>query len=237
MTALEVLFPTPVGVAHLSLDIPSRPVGLVVLGHGAGGDVDAPDLLTVREAALALDIAVVRLRQPYRQAGRRAPAPAAQLDVAYAAVLAGIADGTVEAARGVVGLPWVIGGRSSGGRVAARVAAAAGPDVVRGVLALAFPLVPPGRTGVSRLEELLAVPVPTLVVQGSRDGFGSAEAVRAAVGNGRVTVVEIADADHSFRTRRADATTTKQALTAVAAAVTPWIGEVAGLPKPARKAR
>jgi predicted alpha/beta-hydrolase family hydrolase len=115
MTVLEVLFPTPVGVAHLSLDVPSRPIALLVLGHGAGGDIDAPDLLTVREAALALDVAVVRLRQPYRQAGRRAPAPAAQLDVAYAAVLAGIADGTVERTGAVVGLPWVVGGRSSGG--------------------------------------------------------------------------------------------------------------------------
>src|SRR5438105_794062 len=76
--------------------------------------------------------------------------------------------------------------------------------------------------------------VPTLVVQGSRDAFGSAETVRAAVGDGRVTVAEVADADHSFRARRTDATTTRQALAAVAAAVTPWL---AGLAKPAKKPR
>jgi uncharacterized protein len=237
MTVCEVVFPTPVGVAHLFVDVPLRPRALLVLGHGAGGDIDAPDLLTVREAALDLDIAVVRLRQPYRQAGRRAPAPAAQLDVAYAAVLTGIGDGSVHGTAAVVGLPWVVGGRSSGGRVAARVAAAAGPEVVHGVLGLAFPLVPPGRPGVSRLEELTAVPVATLVVQGSRDGFGSAEAVRTAVGNGRVTVVEIADADHSFRTRRQDPTTTRQALAAVAHAVTPWLAGLAGLAQPVKKAR
>ena len=223
-----MLLPTPVGVAHLSIDVPLRPVALLVLGHGAGGDIDAPDLLTVREAALALDIAVLRLRQPYRQAGRRAPAPAAQLDVAHAAVLSALADGTVAETGLLVGLPWVLGGRSSGARVAARAAAGAGPHLVHGLLGLAFPLVPPGRPGVSRLDELLAVPVPTLVVQGSRDGFGSAQAVRTAVGTGRVTVAEIADADHSFRTRRQDPTTTKQALAGVAGAATPWLAALAG---------
>ena len=234
MTTSEVLYPTPVGMAHLSIDVPSSPTGLVVLGHGAGGDVDAPDLLTVREVALAQDIAVLRLRQPYRQAGRKAAAPAGQLDVAYAAVLTGIADGSVPGTAALVGLPWVVGGRSSGGRVAARVAAAAGPGVVSGVLALAFPLVPPGRPGVSRLGELLAVPVPTLVVQGTRDGFGSAAQVRTEVGEGLVSVAEIADADHSFRTRKADPTTSRDALAAVGHAVGPWLAD---LTKPVKKAR
>lgn len=77
----------------------------------------------------------------------------------------------------------------------------------------------------SRLDELLGAGVPTLVVQGGRDAFGSAALLRAAVGDAGVTVVEVADADHSFRTRRADATTTAQALAAVAAAVTPWLAD------------
>ncbi|BEP11888.1 alpha/beta hydrolase [Acidothermaceae bacterium B102] len=230
MTGSEVLYATPVGSAHLTLDVPEVPVALLVLSHGAGGDIDAPDLTTVRDAALALGIAVLRLRQPYRQAGRRAPAPAAQLDVAYAAVLAGVGDGSITGTAALVGLPWVVGGRSSGARVAARVAAAA-PGLVAGVLALAFPLSPPGRPGVSRLDELVSAGVPTLVVQGSRDGFGSAAVVRAAVGDSGVAVAEIVDADHSFRTRRSDATTTAQALAAVAGAAGPWLADRAAAPR------
>lgn len=209
-------YPTLLGNVHVVCDVPSRPLAVLVLGHGAGGDIDAPDLLTVRDAALPERIAVVRVRQPYRVQGRKAPAPAAQLDQAFAALLAGIADLPGLSAR----LPLLVGGRSSGARVAARTAAAAGAS---GLLALAFPLRPPGRPLVSRLDELTAAGVPTLVVQGARDAFGSAVDLRAALGACPVEVVEVADADHSFRTRKADPTTSAQSLAAVAAAVVPWL--------------
>lgn len=213
---LEVDYPTPVGLAHVAIDVPSQPQGLVVLGHGAGGDIDAADLLTVRDAAVNAGWAVARLRQPYRVAGRKAPAPAAALDVAYSAAVAGLRE-----LPGLAGLPIRVGGRSSGARVAARVAHAAGAT---GLLTLAFPLSPPGRPLVSRIDELTGAGVRTLCLQGTRDAYGSAEVLRLATTElPLIEVCPIADADHSLRTRRTDATTTRQALDAVAAAVAGWL--------------
>lgn len=213
-------YPTPLGNVHVELEVPARPLAVLVLGHGAGGDIDAPDLLAVRDAALPERVAVLRVRQPYRVQGRRAPAPAGQLDQAFAALLAGIGDLPGISDR----LPLLVGGRSSGARVAARTAAGAG---AAGLLALAFPLAPPGRPLVSRLDELTGAGVPSLVVQGARDPFGSAAELRTAIGDRAVgavvEVVEVADADHSFRTRKADPTTTAQSLAAVGAAVAPWL--------------
>jgi predicted alpha/beta-hydrolase family hydrolase len=132
---------------------------LLVLGHGAGGGLGAPDLVAVTETALEAGVSVALVEQPYRVAGRRSPAPAHQLDAAWLAVL--------EALPG--DLPLITGGRSSGARVACRTAAASG---AAGVLCLAFPVHPPGRPEKSRLDELEAVRVPVLVVQGERDPFG-----------------------------------------------------------------
>jgi uncharacterized protein len=105
---------------------------------------------------------VVRVTQPYRVAGRRAPAPAAQLDAAWVAVVESLDR---------KGLPLVVGGRSSGARVACRTAGTVG---AAGIVALAFPLHPPGRPDRSRADELLTG-VPTLVVNGDRDPFGIPE--------------------------------------------------------------
>jgi hypothetical protein len=153
-------FETPRGPAGIRL---TEPVGaaasLLVLGHGAGGGVDAPDLVAVHDVAVAAGVRVARVTQPYRVAGRRAPAPAAQLDEAWIAV--------VEHLR-VPGLPLILGGRSSGARVACRTAPTLG---AAGVLALAFPLHPPGRPDRSRAAEL-PVTIPTLVLNGDRDPFG-----------------------------------------------------------------
>jgi uncharacterized protein len=117
--------------------------------------------MAVRRAVLAAGVAVARITQPYRVAGRRAPAPAAQLDTAWLAVLAEVAK------RHPAGRLFV-GGRSSGARVACRTAVAASAS---GVVCLAFPLHPPGRPEKSRADELLTG-VPTLVVNGDRDAFG-----------------------------------------------------------------
>jgi predicted alpha/beta-hydrolase family hydrolase len=154
---------TPHGPAHAQLRLADGARGALVLGHGAGGGVDAPDLVAATRAAGAAGFSVVLVEQPYRVAGRRSPAPAAQLDVAWSAVVAELR------ANVLAGLPVVAGGRSSGARVACRTAAATG---VAGVLCLAFPVHPPGRPEKSRLEELDAVPVPVLVIQGERDPFG-----------------------------------------------------------------
>ena len=164
----------------------TRAVGGLVLGHGAGGGVGAPDLLAATSAALDAGLTVALVEQPYRVAGRRSPAPAHQLDAAWIAVVEQLRSGAL------AGLPLVIGGRSSGARVACRTAAAIG---AAGVLCLAFPLRPPRRdgTGPDRLPELEAVAAPVLVVQGVRDPFGM-----PPPGPSR-TVVEV-QGNHSLRT-------------------------------------
>jgi uncharacterized protein len=141
----------------------ATPKAALVLGHGAGGGVGAPDLQAAKAAALAAELTVVLVEQPYRVAGRRSPAPAPQLDAAWLAVIAALRNGELK------GLRLIAGGRSSGARVACRTAADAGAAAV---LCLAFPVHPPGRPERSRLAELDAVTVPTLVVQGERDPFG-----------------------------------------------------------------
>ncbi len=136
----------------------------LVLGHGAGGGINAPDLLGAAEAAGSMGLSVALVEQPYRVAGRRSPAPAQQLDAAWTSVILQLREGLLS------GLPILTGGRSSGARVACRTAAETESVAV---ICLAFPLHPPGRPEKSRLPELDAVPVPTLVVQGESDPFGT----------------------------------------------------------------
>jgi len=157
---------TPHGTARVHLHPADDPAAALVLGHGAGGGVSAPDLVAATNAARPLGISVGLVEQPYRVAGRRSPAPAVQLDAAWTAVLAQLRSDALR------GLPVITGGRSSGARVACRTAAEVGAVAV---LCLAFPLHLPGRGDdptKSRLPELEAVPVPTLVVQGQNDPFG-----------------------------------------------------------------
>jgi predicted alpha/beta-hydrolase family hydrolase len=191
---------TPHGRAVVRLQLLPDARAALVLGHGAGGGVAARDLVAAAEAARVEGVAVALVEQPYRVAGRRAPAPAPHLDAAWVATVAHLASGAL------AGLPIVAGGRSLGARVACRTAAATGAV---GVLCLAFPLEPPSRAGAarpSRLHELEAVTVPTLVVQGVRDPFGMPPAAEAR------TVVAVAG-DHSLRSD----------LDGVAAAVRSWL--------------
>ena len=155
---------TPYGLARSHLLPVEFPVAGLVLGHGAGGGVESPDLVGAAEAARAARISVAFVEQPYRVAGRRSPAPAGQLDAAWTSVVLQLRDGPLR------GLPILTGGRSSGARVACRTAAETHSVAV---LCLAFPLHPPGRPEKSRLAELDAVHVPTLVVQGENDPFGT----------------------------------------------------------------
>jgi len=199
---LEVV--TPAGLARVHLHGCDSPRAGLLLGHGAGGGVEAPDLVAVREIALTEGVSVGLVEQPYRVAGRRSPAPAGQLDAAAIAVVARLRE------REFRGLPLLVGGRSLGARVACRTAGLTGAIAV---LCLAFPLQPPRRSETarapSRLPELDAVLVPTLVVQGTRDPFGMPPP------NGRRTVVEVA-ADHSL----------KADLPAVSAAVRSWLADL-----------
>jgi predicted alpha/beta-hydrolase family hydrolase len=206
MTALELETPHGPAVAHLQ---PAEdPGGALVLGHGAGGGVTAPDLVAAAEVARSEGFSVALVEQPYRVAGRRSPAPARQLDAAWTAVVDHLSANELD------GLPLVVGGRSLGARVACRTAAATG---AAGVLCLAFPLLPPRRSGgaapQSRLAELDAVSVPVLVVQGERDRFGIPPP-------GRTRAVVQVPGDHSLRTDPQ----------AVAAAVGDWLPRLIGQP-------
>jgi predicted alpha/beta-hydrolase family hydrolase len=154
------LLETPHGQARVHLREVDTPRAALVLGHGAGGGVESPDLQGAANAALEAGLTVALVEQPYRVAGRRAPAPAAQLDAAWVSIVSQLP---------FEGLALIAGGRSSGARVACRTAADVGASAV---LCLAFPVHPPGRPEKSRLDELDAVEVPTLVVQGERDPFG-----------------------------------------------------------------
>jgi predicted alpha/beta-hydrolase family hydrolase len=140
-----------------------EPRGALVLGHGAGGGVTSRDLTKVTAVARAAGVAVALVEQPYRVAGRRSPAPAHQLDTAWMAVVERLRADELR------DLPLVVGGRSAGARVACRTSADSGAIAV---LCLAFPLHPPGRPDKTRLPELDAVEVPTLIVQGASDPFG-----------------------------------------------------------------
>jgi predicted alpha/beta-hydrolase family hydrolase len=204
---------TPHGQANAHLHAADEPTAALVLGHGAAGGVGSRDLVAVTEVARSEGVSVALVEQPYRVAGRRSPAPARQLDAAWIAVVDHLRAGELR------GLPFVVGGRSSGARVACRTAEATGAVAV---LCLAFPLQPPPRAGAaatpSRLFELDEVTVPTLVVQGARDRFGIPPATAHR------TVVEV-PGDHSLRTD----------VGAVAAAVGGWLpGVVAQAARTAR---
>jgi uncharacterized protein len=174
---------TPHGPARAHVTKVRGATGAVILGHGAGGGVGSRDLTAATEAATSTGFSVALVEQPYRVAGRRSPAPAAQLDAAWIAVVAYLRGKTFKA------VPVVCGGRSSGARVACRTASETG---AAGALCLAFPLHPPGRPEKSRQDELDEVTVPVLVVQGASDPFGM-----PAPGPSR-TVITIAG-NHSLR--------------------------------------
>ena len=151
VTTVEI--DTPHGPAAAHLQRADEPVGALILGHGAGGGVAAPDLVAATGVARELGISVALVEQPYRVAGRRSPAPAHHLDAAWIAVVEHLRAGALSG-----DLPIVTGGRSSGARVACRTAAQTG---AAGVLCLAFPLQPPrrksGTQAASRIGELDAV--------------------------------------------------------------------------------
>jgi hypothetical protein len=187
---------TPHGRARVRLLPVESPVAGLALGHGAGGGIESPDLVGAAEGARSAGLSVALVEQPYRVAGRRSPAPAGQLDAAWTSVVLELGEGPLG------GVPILTGGRSSGARVACRTAAATGSVAV---VCLAFPLHPPGRPEKSRLPELDSVHVPTLVVQGASDPFGTPPTSPTR------TVVQI-PGTHSLRDEGA-----------VAAAVSDWL--------------
>jgi predicted alpha/beta-hydrolase family hydrolase len=195
MRPLEI--DTPQGPARAHLRPAEKPVGALVLGHGAGGGVTAPDLEVATHAAKSEGFSVALVEQPYRVAGKRSSPKAERLDEAWSAVVGHLSGDALR------DLPFIVGGRSAGARVACRTAADSGAVAV---LCLAFPLHPPGRPEKTRQAELDAVKLPTLIVQGDRDPFGMPTA------GSNHTLVTV-PGNHSL----------KAALDSVAAAVGDWL--------------
>ncbi len=204
MSQVQVV-PTPHGDARLVRDRSRHPVATLLLGHGAGGGVESPDLAELAAELPRQGISVIRVEQPWRVAGRKiAPRPEV-LDACFVAA--------ANALR--VRSPLVVGGRSAGARSAARTARELGAS---GVLALAFPLHPPGRPERSRLAELEAVEVPTLVVQGERDPFGRPEEFPP---DHELTVVP--DADHAFKVPKRGSVSQQEVLAIIVEATLEWV--------------
>ena len=197
---------TPHGTARVHLHEAGGAAAALVLGHGAGGGVEAPDLVAATAAALDVGVSVALVEQPYRVAGKRSQPAASTIDGAWVSVCEQLREGEL------AGLPLITGGRSAGARVACRTAAEVG---ARAILCLAFPLEPPkrkdGTRGPSRLSELEGAGVPVLVVQGDRDRFGM-----PPDGPGREVVVVAGD--HGL----------KKDLDAVGAAVRDWLERIKG---------
>jgi predicted alpha/beta-hydrolase family hydrolase len=159
--------PTAGGPARVAVERPEagEPRFLMVLTHGAGGSPDTPDVLAVRDAARRRGAVTVLVMQPYRVKGARAPGSAAKQDAAWAEIIAALRAATP-------GVPLVQGGRSNGARVVCRTAREVS---AAGVIALAFPLHPPGSPEKSRDAELRAAGTSVLVINGDRDPFGVPE--------------------------------------------------------------
>jgi predicted alpha/beta-hydrolase family hydrolase len=199
---------TPHGPARAHVRHAEQARAALLLGHGAGGSIEAPDLLAATDAALAANVSVARIEQPYRVAGRRSAPPAPKLDEAWLAIWTAL----TPAGGPFAGLPILSGGRSSGARVACRTATA---TAALGVLCLAFPLHPPQRKAdaerKTRLPELEAVTVPILIIQGERDPFGMPPP-------GPTRTVVAVPGDHRL----------KAAVAAVGPAVSSWLASSTG---------
>lgn len=205
MSVVERLVQTPRGEGRLVIHEAEAPVAVLLLSHGAGGGVEAPDLVALADALPAQGVTVALFEQPWRRAGRKVATPPAHLDDAFVVAAAEMTDG----------LPLIVGGRSAGARSAARTALQVGAS---GCLALAFPLHPPGRPEKSRLGELHGAEVTTLVIQGERDPFGSPSEFPD-----EVDVCVVPFADHSFRVPKRAPVEQEDALAIVVEATLEWV--------------
>jgi uncharacterized protein len=206
---------TPHGDGRLVTHRARTAVATMLLSHGAGRGIDTRDLEALARDLPRQGISVALFEQPWRVAGGKVASPPATLDVGL----------TAAARRLRVRSPLVVGGRSAGARSAARTARSLG---AAGCLALAFPLHPPGRPEKSRLDELLDVGVPTLVVQGERDTFGRPEEFPDEL-PGRIDLAVVPAADHGFAVLKSGGVTEEEAMAIIVESTLEWVvREVAG---------
>ncbi|WP_434317983.1 alpha/beta hydrolase family protein [Leifsonia sp. P73] len=220
---MDVDVPTAAGPGRLVVAPAEHPRALLWLGHGAGGGIGAADLTALAAELPALGVTVARYEQPWRVAGKKVASRPPALDAAWletAPVVADLAGG----------VPVIVGGRSAGARVACRTAAETGAVAV---VCLAFPLHPPGRPDVTRLDELLTPDVPVLVLQGDRDTFGGADLLRAELAtapgdHANVRIVPVAGADHGMKTLKASPLTARDVRELVVATTAAFVDDVLG---------
>ncbi|MFI9327384.1 alpha/beta family hydrolase [Kitasatospora sp. NPDC052868] len=208
------LLPTPAGDARITWHRAADPAAVLALGHGAGGGIEARDLAALAAALPPLGFTVALVEQPWRVARKRlGPAPKT-LDAAWTPVAERLAGD---------GPPLVVGGRSAGARVACRTGAATGAV---GVLALAFPLHPPGRPEKSRAQELLESGLPTLVVQSVADPFGGpAEFPELPAGH---ELVSVPYGGHGFDVPKRAPIGQEEVLELITGAVGGWLSGLLG---------
>lgn len=203
---------TPVGDARITWHRDAEPARVVVaVSHGAGGGIEARDLRALAAALPARGYTVALVEQPWRVAGKKvAPAPKT-LDTGWTALWPALEK---------PGLPVVAGGRSAGARVACRTARELGAEAV---LALSFPLHPPGKPEKSRADELTGAGVPTLVVQGGRDPFG-----RPAEFPPGTEITEVAHGDHGFAVPKKAGVDEAESMAVITDAVAAWLDGMFG---------
>ncbi|MFF4831920.1 alpha/beta family hydrolase [Streptomyces sp. NPDC001315] len=201
---------TDAGRARIVWHHTEKPRFVLAVSHGAGGGIQARDLQALARVLPGHGVTVALVEQPWRVAGKKlAPAPKT-LDVGWRGIWPALAE---------PGLPVISGGRSAGARVACRTAVELGAAAV---LALGFPLHPPGKPEKSRADELLGAGVPTLVVQGGNDPFGKPEEFP----EGAYELVEVPYGDHGFAVPKRAEITQERALEIITDAVGAWAGSL-----------
>ena len=199
---------TPYGEGRLHVRRATSPVATLLLSHGAGRGVDAPDLMALAAALPGNGVSLMLFEQPWHVAGRKVATAPPTLDVGLIAAADSLRTQT----------PLVVGGRSAGARSGARCAKGLG---ARGVLALSFPLHPPGKPEKSRADELRGAGLPVLVVQGERDPMGRPEDFPSDVPGLAVTVVP--EADHGLKVPKRAALSQEESLAIVVESTLEWV--------------
>ncbi|WP_405660919.1 alpha/beta family hydrolase [Streptomyces sp. RK9] len=208
-TAKSETVETDAGTARITWHPAQKARLVLAVSHGAGGGIEARDLRALAAGLPAHGVTVALVEQPWRVAGKKvAPAPKT-LDVGWRGLWPALTK---------PGLPVIAGGRSAGARVACRTAGELGAAAV---LALSFPLHPPGKPEKSRADELLGAGVPTLVVQGGNDPFGKPAEFPAG---GAYELVEIPFGDHSFAVPKKADIGQDEAVKRITDAVARWAG-------------